>query len=143
MFHWWDRWCLRIASRLRPVSLGRRGERAAERFLRRQRMRIVERSMRNAYGEIDLVAIDGRTVVFVEVKTRSSNIAGEPAEAVDHQKQKRMTGAALAYLRAHHLLEHAARFDVVTLIWESDRAIPQIEHLENAFSPNESFHLFG
>jgi putative endonuclease len=139
---WWDRLWLRFGPG-RSAKLGEKGEWAARRFLRRKGMAIVERSMRNAFGEIDLVAVDGRTVVFVEVKTRASDIAGEPAEAVDDDKQRRITSAALAYLRAHRLLNHAARFDVVTLIWSPDQAIPEIEHIENAFSPVGRNQMFG
>src|SRR5262245_34497000 len=64
-------------------SLGARGERLAERYLRRQGMRILHRGYRIMGGEVDLVAVDGRTVVFVEVKTRQSHDAGHPADAVD------------------------------------------------------------
>lgn len=143
MLNWWDRLLLRATLRGRDFNLGRQGERVACRFLRRKGLKIVEQSMRNAYGEIDLIAVDQRTIVFVEVKTRSSDLAGDPVEAVDPQKQRRMTGAALAYLKAHHLLNCASRFDVVTLIWSSKDAIPQVEHIENAFeSSGGDYQLF-
>ena len=67
----------------RSDSLGKRGEREAERFLLRQGMIIVARRYQDKFGEIDLIAVDGETIVFVEVKTRSSDHAGLPAEAVD------------------------------------------------------------
>ncbi len=143
ILNWWDQFWLRFEFRRRSLTLGQKGERVARRFLQRKGLKIVAHSMRNIYGEIDLIAVDKRTVVFVEVKTRSSNFAGEPAEAVDDKKQRHMTTAALTYLRKHRLLEHAARFDVVTLVWSDEQHFPQVEHIENAFSPVGDFQMFG
>ena len=94
----------------RSRSLGDQGERLAERYLRRQGMKIVGRQVRVGGGELDLVAVEGRTVVFVEVKTRRSAETGHPLEAVTRAKQGRIVRAALFYLRRHHLLECAVRF---------------------------------
>jgi putative endonuclease len=123
---------LRIAWR-RYRSLGRSGERAAERFLRGLGYQIVARRERGRLGEIDLVAVDGRTVVFVEVKTRRSHRAGHPAEAVDLPKQQRLTRLALGYLKRHDLLEHSSRFDVLALTWPAEARKPAIEHIKSAF----------
>ena len=114
-------------------SLGQRGERAAAKYLRRKGYKIVARGSRLRPGELDLVAVDGRTVVFVEVKTRRSDRYGSPAEAVDLQKQRRLTRLAVTYLKRHGLLEYPARFDVVAILWPEDRRRPEIEHFENAF----------
>ena len=132
-----------FAEKFRPKSLGQRGEDAAERFLRRQGFYILERDVRSRLGELDLVAADGRTVVFIEVKTRSSNAAGRPVEAVDDQKQRRITRAALGYLKARGLLEHAARFDVVSVHWPQSSRRPTIEHYRNAFPAVGEGHMFG
>jgi putative endonuclease len=132
-----------LADRFRKKSLGQRGEDAASRFLKRLGYRIVARGLDSRFGELDIVAVDGRTVVFVEVKTRSSTDAGHPADAIDHLKEKRMTQAALAYLKAHRLLEHAARFDVVAIIWPDDARQPAIEHYMNAFAPIGEGQLFS
>jgi len=70
--------------------LGRRGEDVAARYLRRLGYVIVARGHRDSIGELDLVAVDGRTVVFIEVKTRTSHDAGHPADAVDEAKQRRL-----------------------------------------------------
>jgi len=113
-------------------SLGRRGETAARRFLKRKGYKIVARGDCSRPGELDLVAVDGRTVVFVEVKTRRSQEAGHPAEAVDAAKQRRLTRLAVTYLKRHGLLEYPARFDVVAVTWAAGQR-PQIEHFENAF----------
>lgn len=117
---------------LEQPSLGEQGERLAARYLKRQGYQIVGRHQRTKYGELDLVAVDGRTVVFVEVKTRRSQETGHPAEAVDARKQAQLTRLARAYLKRHGLLNHAARFDVVAITWPED-AQPTIEHFKNAF----------
>ena len=121
-------------SRFRPTkSLGDRGEEAAARYLRGRGYKIVARHDRAVLGELDIVAVDGRTVVFVEVKTRASQEAGHPAEAVDRDKQHRLSRMALAYLRRHELLECASRFDVVAVTWPPGTQTPAIEHIAGAF----------
>lgn len=119
----------------RRLPLGRRGENAAARYLRRLGYVIVARGHRDAVGEIDLVAVDGRTLVFIEVKTRTSQDAGHPADAVDEKKQRRLTRLALSYMKRHDLLENPARFDVVAVTWPNRGSRPMIEHFPNAFEP--------
>lgn len=127
-------WLHRLLMRLAPpLSQGQRGEVAAAKFLRRLGYRIVARGERSRLGELDLVAVDGRTVVFVEVKTRDSVAHGRPEEAVDNEKQRRVTRAALGYLKRHGLLEQPARFDVVSVVWPSNSKQPTIEHFRDAF----------
>src|SRR3954465_5763188 len=104
------RWLTPFQERLRaafsPKPLGRRGEDAAARYLKKLGYVIVARGHRDNIGEIDLVAVDGRTVVFIEVKTRTTHDAGHPADAVDEAKQRRLTRLALSYLKRHDLLEY-------------------------------------
>jgi putative endonuclease len=123
---WLARW-------FRPKSLGERGEDHAARYLKRLGYHLLGRGMGSRVGEIDIVAVDGRTVVFVEVKTRSSTAAGSPAEAIDGRKQDRMTRAALAYLKAQGLLEYQARFDVIAITWPEGVRAPAVEHFQDAF----------
>jgi putative endonuclease len=127
----------------RRKTLGERGEAAAARFLRRLGYRIVARGERDGLGEIDLVAVDGRTVVFVEVKTRRSHGSGHPAEAVDANKQRKLTRLALAFLKKHDLLECRARFDVVAVTWPNDRRPPDIEHIQGAFEAVGQGQMFS
>lgn len=110
--------------------LGDAGEREAARYLRRQGFKILCRGYRTDQGEVDLVALQGEVVVFVEVKARRR---GEPAEAVTPAKQRRLTLAALHFLKRHRMLDHPCRFDVVAIVWPDDRNPPRIEHLCNAF----------
>ena len=122
-----------LAERFRPPTLGERGERHAAKFLRRQGYKIVATRRRLRYGEIDVVAVDGKTVVFVEVKTRRSETGPRPALAVDDLRRRRMTRAALAFLKSHGLLEYASRFDIVEVIWPVEQRQASIEHHRNAF----------
>jgi putative endonuclease len=122
----WCRW------RVGP-TLGQRGEQAAARYLKRLGYTIVARGEHVRGGELDIVAVDGRVVVFVEVKTRSSEVAGHPADAVDLEKQRRLTRLALAYLKRHGLLGYPTRFDVVAVTWRAEARRPEIQHIKAAF----------
>jgi putative endonuclease len=119
--------------------LGDRGEREAARFLRRHGFRILVRGYRTPRGEIDLIARDGDTLVFVEVKTRRS---GEPAEAVTPEKQRRLTLAALQFLKEHRLLEQRSRFDVVAIVWPDGHHAPTVEHIRAAFEASGRGQFF-
>jgi putative endonuclease len=119
--------------------LGERGERAAARYLRGRGMRILYRSYGTAWGEIDLIARDSEILVFVEVKTRRE---GVPAEAVTPEKERRLTLAALHFLRQHGLLEARCRFDIVAIVWPDDRQPPTIEHIPNAFEAVGRWQMF-
>jgi putative endonuclease len=140
---WTTRLRRSLARWRRPAPLGERGEREAERYLRRLGYVIVARSSRDRLGEIDLVAVDGRTIVFVEVKTRRSHDAGHPLEAVDEEKQRRLTRLALAYLKHHDLLGYSARFDVVAVTWPDGARRPVIEHIQNAFESSDRGQMFS
>lgn len=124
-------------------SLGDRGEDAAARYLKRRGFRILARGHDSPLGELDIIAVEGRTIVFVEVKTRSSNDAGHPTEAIDARKERRMTQAALSYLKSKGLLQNAARFDVVAVTWPAGVRRPLIEHYKNAFSPVGAGQFFS
>ena len=131
MAHWLRRW------------LGNRGERTAERYLASQGMRILARSFRTRRGEIDLVALDGPQVVFVEVKTRVDHRTGHPAEAVGPAKQEKLTELALEFLKKHRLLDRSARFDVVAVTWPDSSGEPCIQHIRNAFDASGRFQMFA
>ncbi len=113
--------------------LGKRGERQAAAFLAGQGYRILSKGVTNRFGEIDLIALDGETLVFVEVRTRESLDAGHPAESITAVKQARLTRAALAFLKQNGLLEHRSRFDVVAILWPKGARSPRIDHYKNAF----------
>jgi len=122
-----------LARLLTEKPLGLRGEAAAARHLKRLGYKVVARGDRSVGGELDLVAVDGRTIVFVEVKTRRSQQRGRPAEAVDAVKQRRLARAAEVFLKRRGLLDYPARFDVVAVTWPEDGRRPEIEHFKDAF----------
>ena len=94
---------------------GDRGEDRAALFLEAQGYRILERNYRCPLGEVDLIARDGATVVFVEVKARASSRFGPPQAAVGPKKQRKMTAVALFYLKGQGWLAAPARFDVAAV----------------------------
>ncbi|MBI5503783.1 MAG: YraN family protein [Deltaproteobacteria bacterium] len=110
-------------------QLGREAEDAAAEFLRRRGYEILGRNVRTARGEIDLVARDGDTWVFVEVKARRSTGAAGGLEAVDARKQRRLSRLALDFLARGGLGEAPARFDVVAV----DGRSLACTHVVNAF----------
>jgi putative endonuclease len=113
------------------IVLGKEGERIAELFLKKKGYKLVERNYRCASGELDLVMLDGRVIVFVEVKTRTGIGYGTPLEAVELRKQRKMIYAAQFFLSTRKLSQREARFDVVGISWPG--AQPVVEHIENAF----------
>jgi putative endonuclease len=96
-------------------NLGRTGENLAVAELTDRGYAILDRRYRTRFGEIDIVAEDGDTVVFVEVKARATREFGTAAEAVTLYKQRRLTAMALDYLARHRLTERPCRFDVVAI----------------------------
>lgn len=115
------------------LSLGELGELAAVKYLRKKKYKVVDRNVSFHEGEIDIVAVDNKTVVFVEVKTRKNTDKGEPWEAVDFSKQKKLQAAASIYLNREGLNEQSYRYDIISVLWPDENQPPQIEHLENAF----------
>lgn len=113
------------------LLLGKEGERLAERYLRTKGYKLVERNYRCRAGELDLIVLDRRVVVFVEVKTRTGHGFGSPLEAVEFRKQRKMIQAAQFFLAAKGLQQRDARFDVVGVSWAGRE--PIVEHIENAF----------
>jgi putative endonuclease len=117
------------------AKLGVEGEKAAERFLRRKGYRIVTRNYRCLpFGEIDIVALDGSMIVFVEVKTRASRDHEDPESAVTPAKQERLIRTANVFLRQTRSVGRACRFDIVTITGVSGGVL-EIEHFINAFAP--------
>ena len=123
--------------------LGDRGERAAVKYLKKQGFRIIAKQYRSSYGEVDIIAEDRKTTVFVEVKTRTSTNDGRPFEAVDLRKQEKITRIALAWLKQHDRLEQPARFDVVSILWPDESGEPEIQHFRNAFEATGRGQFFS
>jgi putative endonuclease len=113
------------------IELGRAGEDAATRFYRKRGFRIVARNWRCGEGEIDVVARRGGLLVFCEVKTRSSESFGLPAEAVGFHKRRRLRRLAGRWLAEHRTHASAVRFDVVSVIVRDGRTL--MTHIPDAF----------
>ena len=117
---------------LERQELGRVGEDLAARELLSRGYAILERRYRTKYGEIDIVAEDGRTLVFVEVRARATAEFGRAAETVDERKKRRVTAMAVEYLARHHVTNRPCRFDVVA-IDDALSARPEISVYPAAF----------
>ncbi len=92
-------------------------------------MRILDRNVQEKFAEIDIVAEDGDTLCFIEVRTRKDTRLGHPLETITAQKQRSVRRAAEAYLAKRNIINRAVRFDVATIVWESEEFV----YLENAF----------
>jgi putative endonuclease len=113
---------------------GRSGERIAEEFLALRGLSVVERNARVGRGEIDLVARDGDTVVFVEVKFRRGEGWGGPLQALPAKKREDVARAAAGWLARAGLGGLPVRFDVVGLTWSADGSELRVEHVPNAWA---------
>ncbi|HOY67466.1 MAG TPA: YraN family protein [Candidatus Ozemobacteraceae bacterium] len=117
----------------RRHQLGAWGEAVAARFLEERGFVILERNVRTRYGELDIVAREGETLVFIEVRTKSHTTFGHPFETIDGRKIRKLQGMARWYLHARRLGEGTAcRFDAVAVIGSEERC--DIEHLRNVIS---------
>ena len=130
----------RLAGRERPVHLrrGESGEQAAKKFLQRSGLKFLTANFRSARGEIDLIFRDGDCLVFVEVKTRSSEEWTRPAAAVDARKRKLLSQTALDYLKLLKHPEVKFRFDIVEVML-AEGAVREIRHLPNTFSLSKPY----
>ncbi len=122
-------------------ALGRTGEATARDYLARRGVRIVAENYACAAGEIDLVGREGDTLVFIEVKTRTSRAFGAPQLAVHWRKQRQIVKAAQWFLAEHRLGEVACRFDVLAICFLDQEAPPRIEWVRDAF-PAEGIRVF-
>jgi putative endonuclease len=116
----------------REQAWGRRAEDLAHRYLQREGFRVVARNYRRraGRGELDIVAWEGSSLVFVEVKARASDLVA-PELAVDREKREHLLFTAAEYLRRAHIPREAARFDVVSVVFDGR---PTIRHLRDVFA---------
>jgi putative endonuclease len=132
---WWRRW------------FGRRSERAAGRFLRSLGYRVLAANVSDAAGELDLLALDGDTLVVVEVRSTASDrpdALETTAASVDLRKQRKITGATLRFLATRRLLGRVAvRFDVLAMSWPHHAREPVVKHIRHAFEATGKFQWFS
>jgi putative endonuclease len=117
---------------------GDAGEQIAVSFLERLGYRIAARNFRLRTGEIDIVAWDGATLVFVEVKTKTQQKFGQPEEMVTRRKQRTLERVAMAYIQRHEWAGTDIRFDVIAVQMAPNRAV-DVTHIPSAFLPSDRF----
>ena len=116
-------------------SLGKYGEDAATEFLKKKKYKIVERNFRNKFGEIDIIAEYKKDIIFIEVKTRLSKEYGEPYEAVNYYKQRKLINTAKAYLYSKKMFDTNVRFDIIEVygsISDGRFELDTINHIKSA-----------
>jgi len=113
-------------------AFGQSAENQAERMLRKKGYRILERNVRLAGGELDLIAEDRGALVFIEVKARRGDHLGGAAYAITTRKQQQIIKLAQCYLSKHGLIDTPCRFDAI-LVVGADNPSPQLTHIEQAF----------
>jgi putative endonuclease len=130
----------KFAGKAKPEHLrrGELGESAAETYLKAQGLKFLARNFRSQHGEIDLVFRDQDCLVFIEVKTRSSEAWARPAAAVDARKRKLLSQTALDYLKLLKYPEVKFRFDIVEVLLK-DGEVSEIRHLPNTFSLSKPY----
>lgn len=132
---WLLKWFRREAPHLRT---GRIGEERAAAFLKKAGMKIIARNVRVGSDELDLIARQDDTLIFVEVKTRADETFGRPAAAVDRAKRKNLSRAAINFLKKRKLRPPYIRFDVVEVIGDK----PEIRHIPDAFRLEGGYRIW-
>lgn len=112
------------------MRLGEKGEELAKRFLQKKGYKLIEQNYKTPLGEIDIIAKDKDTLVFIEVKTRESIEFGYPFESVNYAKRQKIAKAAMSYLKRFKEVPQC-RFDVISIFYNSDR--PEFELIKDAF----------
>ena len=110
--------------------VGKKGEEIAEKYLKSKHYKILEKNFSSRYGEIDIIALEKNEIVIIEVKTRTNEEYGSPAEAVDFRKQKHLYDTAKYYLYKKNLEKELVRFDVIEIFIEKEKII--INHIKRA-----------
>ena len=119
------------------ISVGKKGEEYAARFLQDRGFALLEQGYRSGRGELDIVARDGDELVFVEVKCNSSTAFGAPEERVGPRKQAQLTRLAQAYLQEHGYEDQPVRFDVVAVQLDRRLELIALDHIRDAFWAEE------
>ena len=118
---------------MRNKQVGDLGERLAAKLLRRGGYAILARKYRCKFGEIDIVAKDRNTLVFVEVRSRSDSGHGLPSETIDYRKQEHIKRVATEFLKRFNLFDYDCRFDCISVLFDGNFKPKQIELIKDAF----------
>jgi putative endonuclease len=129
-WRFWKRW------------LGQRSEQAAAQYLIRLGYRVLATNIQDNSGELDILALDDSTLVFVEVRSSSRWDPIQVAASVNGRKQRKLSAAAKRFLARHRLLGMSARFDVVAITWPNTTQKPIISHFPDAFESSDRFQMY-
>ena len=113
------------------INLGKKGEELALSYLKSKKFKIIEKNLRSRYGEIDIIANDHGTLVFIEVKTRTSEAFGLPIQGINQKKKEKLRQLAMRYLAEKELTEKEVRFDVLGILQTNKQT--KIDYIPNAF----------
>ena len=125
------------------LKAGRWGEKQAEKFLKKAGYKMLGRRVRSGkHDEIDLIARFDDTMIFVEVKTRKNEMYGRPAAAVNREKRRKLSRAAVTFLQKRKLRPPYIRFDIVEVVGSPDGEASEVRHIENAFQIEGGYRIW-
>jgi putative endonuclease len=125
------------------LKTGRWGEKRAEKFLKKSGYKILGRNVRSGkHDEMDLIARQDDTMVFIEVKTRKNETYGRPAAAVNRDKRRKLSRAAVNFLKKRKLRPPYIRFDIIEVVGAPGGETPEIRHIENAFQLEGGYRIW-
>ncbi len=125
------------------LKTGRWGEEQAAKFLKLKKHKVIgKRVFVGKHDELDLITESNGVLIFVEVKTRKNEKFGRPFSAVNKEKRKCLSRAAVAYLKKKNIKPDYIRFDVIEVIGEPSEKTPEIRHIENAFQLDSAYKLW-
>ncbi len=119
--------------RLPTIFIGKKGEDTAEKYLKKHGYRIIEKNFKSPSGEIDIVALDKGTIVFVEVKTRNSDEFGPPELSVTSTKRQKIIKSAFHFLSKKRIKDTPCRFDIVSITRSPDQKEKEVKIIKDAF----------
>lgn len=112
---------------------GKKGEKLAEDYLKKKGHKIIKKNFRTKFGEIDIITQKKKKIHFIEVKTRSSDLFGNPALAVNKRKMNKIIKVAQYFFLKNRIVNINAQFDIISIIVKNN--VPEIQYIEKAFSP--------
>ena len=119
-------------------KLGKKGEKLAVKLLKRKKYKIIARNYETENGEIDIIVKNADLIAFVEVRSRTFPYVISPGESVNYKKQQKIGLTARDFLRRYRISKLSYRFDVVSVIFDKEHKLKEIEHLESAFTPSDT-----
>jgi len=122
-----------MKDKINKKKLGKMGEDFAAGYLEKSGLQIIQRNFATRRGEIDIIAVDGDEIVFMEVKTRTNTQLGKPEEAIDEAKISKIRQIAREYLAPRDMMETPVRFDVMAIVWNRERKKWQARWIKRAF----------